>query len=133
MGLGQPENADGRSEALFRVRPVAHDDVDQCLGIGPDNRGLASDASRCPLSVTAMRTGHVFVYGGMSSIAGSADVRGDPFAVVEDLYSAICNPRPELLFGQGVGHRIIMLGDLDMVVEAGATLFPFGVLVCLAR
>ena len=40
---------------------------------------------------------------------------------------------PELLFGQGMGNRIVMLGDLDMVVEAGAALLPFGVLIGLGR
>ena len=46
---------------------------------------------------------------------------------------AVRDPHPELLFGQGVGHRVIVLGGLDMVIETGAALLPFGVLAGLAR
>ncbi len=68
MGLGQAQDADTGAEApgscpgqaLFGVRPVAHDDVDQGLGIETYRRGPASDARRCPIGVTAMRAGHVF-------------------------------------------------------------------------
>ena len=51
----------------------------------------------------------------------------DPFVFVEDLDAAIGDARPELLFGQGMRHRVIVLGDFHVVVEAGAALFPFGV------
>jgi len=58
---------------------------------------------------------------------------GDALAFVEYLDGALGDPGPELLFGQGMGHRIVMLGDLDMIIEAGAALLPFGVLVWVAR
>ena len=70
---------------------------------------------------------------GVAPIAWGAQVDRDPFALVEDLDAAIGDPRPELEFGQGMGHRVIVLGDFDMVIEAGAALFPFGVLVGLGR
>ncbi len=53
------------------------------------------------------------------------------FTFVEDLDAAIGDARPELLFGQRIGHRVIVLGDFHVVVEAGAALFPFGILVGL--
>ncbi len=34
-----------------------------------------------------------------------------------------------LRFGQGMRHRVIVFGDFHVVVEAGAALFPFGILV----
>ena len=119
--------------ALFGVRPVAHDDIDQDLGIGSHRRGPASDARRCPTGITPVRTGHVFGDGGVASIAGSAHVGGHTLAFMEELDGALGDPGPELLFGQGMGNRIVMLGDLDMVVEAGAALLPFGVLIGLGR
>ena len=66
---------------------------------------------------------------GVAPVTGAAHVGGDAFAVMEDLDGAIGDARPELLFGQAMGHRVIVLGDLDMIIEAGAALFPFGVLV----
>ena len=63
----------------------------------------------------------------------SAHVGGHTLAFMEDLDGALGDPGPELLFGQGMGNRIVMLGDLDMVVEAGAALLPFGVLIGLGR
>ena len=64
---------------------------------------------------------------GVAPIARRAHVDRDPFALVEDLDAAIGDACPELLLGQRVGHRVIGLGDHDVVVEAGAALFPFGV------
>ena len=56
---------------------------------------------------------------------------GDALALVEDLDGAIGEPRPERLLGERVRHRVIVLVDLDMIIEAGAALFPFGVLIGL--
>ena len=70
---------------------------------------------------------------GVTPIAGGAHVGRNPFAFVEDLDAAIGDTRPELLFGQGMRHRVVVLGDFHVVVEAGAALFPFGVLVGLGR
>ena len=70
---------------------------------------------------------------GVTPIAGRAQVDRDPLALVEDFHAAIGDTRPELEFGQGVGHRVIVFGDFHVVVEAGAALFPFGVFVGLGR
>ena len=64
---------------------------------------------------------------------GALAVDRDPFAHMEDFHAAIGDAGPELEFGQGVGHRVIVFGDFDVVVETGAALFPFGVLVGLGR
>ena len=69
----------------------------------------------------------------VAPIAGSAHVGGHTLTFMEDLDGALGDPGPELLPRQGVGHRIVMLGEFDMVVEAGAALLPFGVLIWLAR
>ena len=72
-------------------------------------------------------------HGGVAPVPGTAHVGGDALTLMEDLDGAVRDPDPELLFGQGVGHRVIVLGGLDMVIETGAALLPFGVLVGLAR
>ena len=75
----------------------------------------------------------MFSHGGVVPTAGPAHVCGDALAFMEDLDGALGDPGPEFLPSQGMGHRIVMLGDLDMIIEAGAAFLPFGVLVCLAR
>ena len=72
-------------------------------------------------------------HGGVAPVPGTAHVGGDALSLMEDLDGAVRDPDPERLFGQGVGHRVIVLGGLDMVIETGAALLPFGVLVGLAR
>ena len=72
-------------------------------------------------------------HGGVAPVPGTAHVGGDALSLMEDLDGAVRDPDPELLFGHGVGHRVIVLGGLDMVIETGAALLPFGVLVGLAR
>ena len=71
-------------------------------------------------------------HGGVAPVPGTAHVGGDALSLMEDLDGAVRDPDPELLFGQGVGHRVIVLGGLDMVIETGAALLRFGVLVGLA-
>ena len=56
---------------------------------------------------------------------------GNPLALVEDLDGAVGEPGPELVLGQRVRHRVIVLVDLDMIIEAGSALLPFGVLIGL--
>ena len=69
----------------------------------------------------------MFVHGGVSAIAGCAHMGGDALALVEDLDGALGDAGPKFLPHQGMGDGIVMLGDLDMVIETGAALFPFGV------
>jgi hypothetical protein len=54
IALDQPENADGRAEALFRMRPRPQDDVDQRLGIGTDLGGFGTNALMGPVAIAAM-------------------------------------------------------------------------------
>ena len=59
-------------------------------------------------------------HGGVAPVPGTAHVGGDALSLMEDLDGAVRDPDPERLFGQGVGHRVIVLGGLDMVIETGA-------------
>lgn len=54
IALDQPENADGRAEALFRMRPRPQDDIDQRLGIGTDLGGFGTNALMGPVAISAM-------------------------------------------------------------------------------
>jgi hypothetical protein len=44
IGLGQPQDADAGAEALFGLRTLAQDDLDQRRGVAADRAGLPPDA-----------------------------------------------------------------------------------------
>src|SRR5260370_41315142 len=48
-------------------------------------------------------------------------------ALMENLDGPRGDPRPQCLAQQRMRHRIIMTGDLDMIVETRSALLPFGV------
>ena len=54
MGPGQAEDTDAGAEALFRMGPATQDDFDQGLGIGSVGGGIATDAIRGPIRITAV-------------------------------------------------------------------------------
>ena len=54
---------------------------------------------------------------------------GDPLAAVEDLDCCGGNTRLDLMAQERVRHTVVMLGDLDVVVEADPAARPLGILV----
>jgi hypothetical protein len=54
------------------------------------------------------------------------DVAGDPMAFVEALHGVGAKPSIELLLDQGVGHRVVVAVDLDVVVDMHTDLLPGG-------
>ena len=75
----------------------------------------------------------MFGHGGVAPIGRAAHMNSHPPVFVEDLYGAVGDAGPELLLGQDMGHGIVMFGNLHMVIETGAALLPFGILVGLRR
>src|SRR5215831_2659926 len=60
-------------------------------------------------------------------------MRGDALVAMEHLDHLRGVARPHLLTDQGVGHRVVVLVDLHVVVEARAALLPLGKLIRLGR
>ena len=54
---------------------------------------------------------------------------GDPFAAMKDLDCRGSDARLDLLAEQLVRHAVVMLGDLDVIVEADPAALPLGVFV----
>ena len=54
---------------------------------------------------------------------------GDPFAAMKDLDCRDGDARLDLLAEQLMRHAVVMLGDLDVIVEADPAALPLGVLV----
>ena len=59
-------------------------------------------------------------------VAGAAQMGGDPLALAEHLDRAHRQAHLKLVFGEAVGHAVVMVFDLDMIVEPGAPYPPLG-------
>ena len=82
VGLGEAKDADTGAEALFGVRPVAHDDIDQDLGIGSHRRGPASDARRCPTGITPVLAPVSLNRRSVTTLVNATPIHGEDGAVV---------------------------------------------------
>src|SRR6185437_6207952 len=52
---------------------------------------------------------------------------GDAIALMEKLDGPRGDPRPQCLAQQRMRHRVVVLLDLDVIIEASLALLPFGV------
>src|SRR3546814_14279778 len=69
----------------------------------------------------------------MPAIAAAAHVNRDPLAADEDLDRPRRQSRFNRLARIAVGHRVKMMCNLDMLIEAPAPGLPFGMRVRLSR
>jgi hypothetical protein len=63
----------------------------------------------------------------MAALEGGAPMTGDAFALEQQFHPVDREADIELLFNQGIGHRIVMPFDLDMVIDIDPGAFPLGV------
>ncbi len=95
--------------------------------LGPIRRGLPPDALRCPVGTEPVIGRHVFAMGRMLAIAGGAGMGGHALPFKIYLYRARRDPHPQLLLQKLMRHRVIVAPDIDVIVEPGAALLPFGI------
>ena len=135
VALDQAEDADAGAEALLGMRPRAQDDIDQHWR----RRGRPLAASRRmrswrPVAIAPVGAGHVLGRR-WSADAGAALRRWLATRLPRWKISTVRggDPRLDLLAEQLVRHAVVVLGDLDMVVEADPAALPLGVFVGLGR
>src|SRR5262249_24483759 len=119
--------------ALLRVPLFAQDDLDEDSRMWPDLGGLALDALGRPVGVAPMARGHVLGQGRVPTVGRTAPVHGDALAAMEHLDRGRGVADPQLLSYQRVRHRVVVLVDLHVVVDAGAALLPVREHVVLGR
>jgi len=77
-----------------------------------------------PVAIAPVGAGHVLGDSGRPMRAQAAAMAGDPFAAMKDLGCPGGDARLDLLADQLVRHAVVMLGDLDVIIEADAAALP---------
>src|SRR4029077_5722586 len=133
IALDQTQDADAGAEALLGVGPRAQDDIDEHGGVGAHRLGLVTDALVGPVAIAPVGAGHVLGDSARPMWAQAAAMAGDPFAAMKDLDCRGSDARLDLLADQLMRHAVIMLGDLDVVIEADAAALTLCILVSQRR
>src|ERR1700688_1639185 len=131
IALHEPENPDGRAEALFGMRPRTQDDVDQSIDVWPDFGGLAANALMCPVAIAPMGARHMLGDGRRTMRQDAAQMRCHTLTTQENLDGFLGDPRIDLLAQKVVGNTVVMFGNLDVIIEIDPTALPLGILVGL--
>ena len=125
---------DAGTKALFGMRLAAHDNFNEGFGAWTNLGSLTHDTLRRPVGVAAMGARHVVGQRRVPAIAGPAHVTRNTLALlVEGLHRAGRKSHPQLLTHQRVRHRVVVLVNLDVIVDAGAAFLPGSELVGLLR
>src|SRR5207237_7116879 len=82
---------------------------------------------RCPVSISSMALWHMLAHGRVFAAGRRTHVDRDAIAAMEQLDGTRGDPRPQRLAQQPMRHRVVVLLDLDVIIEAGLALLPFGV------
>src|SRR5215469_11381243 len=118
---GQAENAEAGSEALLGMRSALQDKIAQCRCCRPDQCGISPNPADRPVGVPAVTGRHVIGDGGMLAVAASSHVRGDPFALDEDLYGAAGEPHLDFAAREAIRHAVEVVLNLNVVIDTDTT------------
>src|SRR6516164_10581281 len=79
---------------------------------------MADESLWRPRLMCAVRGWHVLGHGGIAATHPTARVTGDAPMVVEHLHGAARHPQLDLLADEGVRHRVVVMFELNVVIEA---------------
>src|ERR1700722_4754804 len=103
-----------------------------CSGWGRERRMTSTsmaDALVGPVAIAPVGAGHVLGDSSRAMRAQAAAMAGDAFAAMKDLDCRGGDARLNLLAEQLVRFAVVVLGDLDVIVEADPAALPLGVFV----
>src|SRR5476649_1450990 len=127
--LAQPHHAEAGAKALLGMRPPLHDLLDEQRGLRADALGPGDDALGGPLGVLAMRPRHVRDLRSVLVLVVAAGMAGHAQVAVEHLHRRLGGAEFELLVGERVRDRVIMVVEFDVIVDVRPDYLPFGQLI----
>ena len=111
------------------MRLGLHDRLDERDRGGTDLGGFSPHPARRPFCVAPMRAWHVFGDRRVAMSCVRASVARHSGALVQNLDRGVGDARFQLLANEARRHRVIVIGDLDVIVGRSAALLPFGILI----
>src|SRR5215471_1003226 len=124
----QPQTA---SIALFRMRFVGEQVLDQLLSALTNLGSPGEKASRRPGRVSAMSLGHMLRKSRVRAFALASLVNSNTLPAVKTFDHSLTDADIDLPFYQRVRHAVIMTSYLDMIIKVHAGFAPFGIFVRL--
>jgi hypothetical protein len=116
---------------LLGMRFRVQDEIDESSGLWADVFRLALDPFMGPVAIPAMRTRHMLRQSGVLMWVIAAQMRGDAFAVMEQLDCRRREARLYFLAHQTVRDAVIMFVNFDMIIDIDPAALPLGVLIRL--
>ena len=120
VALDEAEDAETGAVALLGVRAVGEDGLDEGGGLRAEGAGPVDEAGGGPLQVALMGFGHVGGLGGVPAPHVVADMGGHALAAMEQLDRGEGQAGVDVLVDEGVGDRVVMPVQLDVVVDVDA-------------
>lgn len=122
------EHTEGRSVALFGMRPVAHQALHERGSVIAGAGGAGDRALGRHAAVALMRLGHVFLDGGVATALAPAVMQCNPLMIMENLDHAVGQPDIDMSSDQAMRHGIETVQNLDVVIGMHLGPLPFGIL-----
>jgi len=131
--FGEAKHPHAAAEAMFGVRPGAQDLGAYLAGRLTDGCRPAQDARWRPFPIATVAGGHMLSHRRVGVGPSAAHVTGHAVAVVEDFDRGVGVAHVQLATDELIGHRVEVLVDLHVVIDAGATRLPVADVVALSR
>jgi len=127
------QHAQTGTVTLLRMLALPQHALHRGACVGPHLLRPVEQTLGIPARHLLVRRCHVRVDGGVASFEQTSGVGGDAAAAMEYLYRGCREAHIHFLAGKPVRRRVIVAGDLDVVVDADTGDLPFGELVAICR
>src|SRR6516162_5738000 len=131
--LGEPQDAEAGAESLLGMRLRADDRFEQRERCRTDLLSLSHEARWRPLGIAPMRARHMFWDRRVPVPHNREGVAGDARAAMENLDRRAGDARLDHLADEPRRRRVIVAGDLDVVVGGDASPLPLGIAIRFGR
>ena len=123
----QPQDPETGAVALLRVGAVGEERLHEGGGLHPDRRRPGYAPRGTPVPVPLVGQGHVGRDGGVAPPGGAPQMGGHALAALKDLHRARGEADVDHGPHQGMGDRVIVVVDFDMIVDGDLGDLPLAV------
>lgn len=130
---GEAQNAQATAVALLRMAALMQDVFDDRFDVRADTPGPVHQPRRIPALNGLMGRGHVRIHRRVPAAKGTAQMAGDAASAVKQFDRRAGGADIHFLPGETVGHRVVMVVELNVIVDADRRDLPFSEFVTRFR